>query len=76
MLGIWHRGECLKRDLTQPFYSWVERGSPIPGLDFVSLMKCYFSWYLYEYYDGLYVVYVVVISLILCPYYASYVYVL
>ena len=29
MLGIWHRGELLKRDLAQPFYGRVERGSPI-----------------------------------------------
>ena len=29
MLGIWHRGEWLKRDLAQPFYGQVERGSPI-----------------------------------------------
>ena len=31
MLGIWHVGEWLKRDLSQPFYSWVECGSPILG---------------------------------------------
>jgi len=31
MLGIWHGGEWLKRDLTQPFYGYVERGSPISG---------------------------------------------
>jgi len=43
MLGIWHRGEWLKRDLVQPFYGWVECGSPIPGLDFESLIKGYFS---------------------------------
>jgi len=43
MLGIWHGGEWLKRDLAQPFYGQVERGSPIPGLDFASLMKGYFS---------------------------------
>lgn len=29
MLGIWHRGEWLKRDLAQPFYGRVEHGSPI-----------------------------------------------
>jgi len=29
MLAIWHRGEWLKRDLAQPFYGKVERGSPI-----------------------------------------------
>ena len=31
MLGIWHRGEWLKRDLAQPFYDWVEHGSPSYG---------------------------------------------
>ena len=62
MLGIWHEGEWLKRDLAQPFYSRVECGSPIPGLDFASLMKVYLSLYFYEYYIGLYVAYMVVIS--------------
>jgi len=55
----------LKRDLAQPFYGRVEHGSPISSLDFASLMKGYFSLYLYESDDGLYVVYMVVISLIL-----------
>ena len=31
MLGIWHGGEWMNRDLTQPFYSLVEHGSPISG---------------------------------------------
>ena len=31
MLGIWHKGEWLKRDLAKPFYGRVERGSPIFG---------------------------------------------
>lgn len=31
MLGIWHAGEWMKRYLAKPFYSWVERGSPISG---------------------------------------------
>ena len=64
MLGIWHKGEWMKRDLAQSFYGWVERGSPILGLDFASLMKSYFSLYLYEHYDGLYVVYMAMISLV------------
>ena len=64
MLGIWHGGECLKRDLAQSFYGCVEHGSPILGLDFASLMKGYFSLYIYENYDGLYVVYMDVISLV------------
>jgi len=29
MLRIWHGGEWLKRDLSHPFYGWVEHGSPI-----------------------------------------------
>jgi len=62
MLGIWHGGEWLKRDLSQPFYGLVEHESPISGLDFTSLMKGYSSWYFYEYFDRLYVVYMVVIS--------------
>ena len=29
MLGIWHGGKWLKRDLAQPLYGWMECGSPI-----------------------------------------------
>ena len=29
MLGIWHGGEWLKRDLAQPFHGQVECRSPI-----------------------------------------------
>jgi len=29
MLGIYHWGEWVKRDLAQPIYARVERGSPI-----------------------------------------------
>ena len=50
--------------MVQPFYGQVEHGSPIPGLDLASLMKGYFSWYFYEYYDGLRAVYMNVISLV------------
>ena len=31
MLGIWHIGDWMKRDLAQVIYGRVERGSPIPG---------------------------------------------
>jgi len=31
MLGIWYECEWMKRGLVQPFYGWVEHGSPIPG---------------------------------------------
>ena len=62
MLRIWHKGEWLKRDLAQPFYGHVECGSPIPGLVFASLKKCYFSLYFYKHFDGLYVVYMAIIS--------------
>ena len=31
MLGIWHEGDWLKRDLSQPIYDRVECGSPITG---------------------------------------------
>jgi len=65
MLGIWHEGEWFKRYLAHPFYDWVEHGSPILGLDFASLIKYYFSLYFYEHFDGLYVVYKVVISSII-----------
>lgn len=54
----------MDEERLKPFYSWVERGSPILGLDFAALMKVYFSLYFYEYYTRLYVVYMVVISLI------------
>ena len=54
----------MKRDLAQPLYGRVEHGSPIPGFDFASLMKGYFSLYLYKNYGGLYVVYMAMISLV------------
>ena len=54
----------MKRDLSQPFYGRVECGSPILGLDFPSLMRGYLSLYLYENYDGLYMIYMVGISLV------------
>ena len=57
----------MKRDLAHPFYGRVERGSPISGLVFASLMKGYSSSYLYEYYDGLYVDYMAMISWIFLP---------
>lgn len=62
MLGIWNEGEWMKRDLAQLFYGSAERGSPIPSLDFASLRKGYFSLYLYENFDGLYVVYMAIHS--------------
>ena len=31
MIGIWNGGDWLKRDLGQPIYGRVERGSPISG---------------------------------------------
>jgi len=74
-LGIWDGDEWLKRYLAQSFYGRVECGSPILGLVFSSLMKGYFSLYLYEYSNGLYVVYMAMISLIFFPYYGGYVYV-
>jgi len=50
MIGIWHEGEWLKRDLAQPFYGRVERGSPISGgfiafinqkfIPLISMCKC------------------------------------
>ena len=38
MLGIWHKGEWLKRDLAQRFYSRVERDSPISSW-FIAFIK-------------------------------------
>jgi len=29
IFGIWHEGDWLRRDLAQPIYGLVERGSPI-----------------------------------------------
>ena len=29
MLGIWNRGDWLNREMVQPIYGRVERGSPI-----------------------------------------------
>jgi len=31
MIGIWHEGDWMKRDLAHPIYGHVERGSPIFG---------------------------------------------
>ena len=64
MLDKWHGGEWMKRDLAKPFYGRVERDSPISGLDFASSIWGYFSFNLYEYYTGLYVDHMVVISLV------------
>jgi len=64
MIGIWNRGEWLKRDLAQLFYGWAEHGRQILGLDSASSIWGYFSLYLYEYYIGLYVDHMVVISLV------------
>ena len=38
MLGIWHEGEWIKRDLAQPFYGRVDRGSPISSW-FIALIN-------------------------------------
>ena len=76
MLVIWHGGEWLKRDLAQPFYGWVECGSPIPSLGFASLMKVYLSLYFYEHFDGLYVVNMSVLSWVFLSHYVGYVCVL
>jgi len=46
MLGIWHRGEWMKRELAQPFHSRVECGSPIQGWIFHSLIRGYFLGFL------------------------------
>jgi len=38
MLRIWHSGDCLKRDLAQPIYGRVERGSSISSR-FIALIN-------------------------------------
>jgi len=45
MLGIWHKGDWLKRDLAQKIYGRVERGSPIPGWFLHSLMRNSSLWF-------------------------------
>jgi len=45
MLGIWHGGEWLKRDLAWPFYGREERGSPISGWLLHALMRNSFHWF-------------------------------
>ena len=59
MLGIWHKGDCLKRDLAQPIYGWVECGSPISSWfisfinnKFIPLIFMYKCIYLYVDFDG------------------------
>ena len=42
MLGIWHRVDCMKRDLAQPIYGRVEHGSPEPGWYFHMFNKAKF----------------------------------
>jgi len=48
MLGIWHGGDWLKRDLAQPIYGRVERGSPISGwfISFINekIIPLIFMW--------------------------------
>ena len=41
MLGIWHEGDWLERDLAHPIYGRLERGSPIPGWILHSLKRGY-----------------------------------
>ena len=79
MFGIWNKGEWLKKDLAQPFYGRVERGSSISDW-FISLVnekliplifmcKCidvyvdFDGWYVY----GIYVP----IMLVICMFYDS-----
>jgi len=38
MLGIWHMGDWLKRDLAQQIYGRVERGSPFTS-EFIALIN-------------------------------------
>ena len=57
-------GELLERGFAQPFYGRVEVGSPISGLHFASSIRGYFSLYFYEYYIGLYVDHMDMISLV------------
>ena len=47
MLGIWHGGEWIKRDLAQQIYDLVEHGSPMSSLfiafinkKFIPLISC------------------------------------
>jgi len=54
MLGIWHAGEWMKKELAQPFYGRVEHGSPI-RIGFAFINKKFFTWYLMCKYIGLYV---------------------
>ena len=58
--GMWMNG--WREILAQPFYGRVECRSPILGLDFALLTKGYLSFYFYENFDGLYVVYMDVLS--------------
>ena len=46
MLGIWHGVDWMKRDLAQPIYGGVERGSPILGWFLHSLVRSSFPWHL------------------------------
>ena len=63
MLGIWHKGDWIKRDLAQPIYGRVEHGSTISSwfiafisekfIPFISMCKCidvyvdFDGWYVY-----------------------------
>jgi len=38
MLGIWHMGDWMKRDLAKPIYGRVERGSPVSSW-FIALIN-------------------------------------
>ena len=44
MLGIWHRGDWMKRYMAQSIYGRMERGSPIPDRLLHSLMRSSFPW--------------------------------
>jgi len=64
MLGIWHGGDWLKRDLDQPCLWWGGLWKSQTWLAFTSFIWGYFSLLIHEYYTSLYVDYMVVVSLV------------
>ena len=64
MLGIWHGGDWMKRDLAQPICGRVECGSPSSGWFLYSIIKSSFFLYLVCKCTSYYVDCIVVVSIV------------
>ena len=59
MIGIWHGGDWMKRDLAYPCLQSGSLWKSHNWLAFTSLIRCYFFLLFHDYYTSLYVDYMV-----------------